>query len=59
MHGMPPVPDGKWNLLPGMLAPSMFTDQDIKARVYCYGTLFAATKEGTGNLAVDKLPDSS
>ena len=38
------------------LPPSMFTDKDIKTRVYCYGTLFAAYKEGKGNLAVDKLP---
>ena len=50
MHGMPPVQGGRWNLLPGMLAPAMYTDKDIKTRVYCYGTLFAACKEGKATL---------
>ena len=36
----------------------MATDEDIRARVYCYCTLYAASKEGSGNLAVDKLPDT-
>ena len=58
MVGLPQIQGSRWNLTQGMMAPAMATDEDIRARVYYYGTLHAASKEGSGNLSVDKLPDT-
>ena len=55
--GLPTALGTSWKLGQGRYAPAMATDSDIRARVYCYGTLTAANKQGPGKIGGDKMPE--